>query len=72
MCEGCNKKVDVTKRTLLSETPNVLIIHLQRILFDFDTFRNEKMNQYYEFPTFLNLKPYSYHEVMRRENRLKT
>jgi len=43
-CDGCNKKVDITKRTLISETPNVLIIHLQRLLFDFDTFRNEKMN----------------------------
>jgi ubiquitin C-terminal hydrolase len=37
-CDGCNKKVDITKRTLITETPNVLIVHLQRILFSFDTF----------------------------------
>ena len=49
-CEGCNKKVDVSKRTLISSTPNVLIVHLQRILFNFDTFRNDKINSYFEFP----------------------
>jgi uncharacterized UBP type Zn finger protein len=27
-CEGCKKKVDVSKRTLISSTPNVLIVHL--------------------------------------------
>ena len=43
-CDGCNKKVDITKRTLIAETPNVLIVHLQRILFNFDTFQNDKLN----------------------------
>jgi len=28
LCDGCNKKVDVSKRVLITETPNVLIIHL--------------------------------------------
>jgi ubiquitin carboxyl-terminal hydrolase 34 len=37
-CSGCKKKVDIHKRTLLAETPNVLIVHLQRLLFDFNTF----------------------------------
>lgn len=27
-CSGCKKKVDIHKRTLIAETPNVLIIHL--------------------------------------------
>lgn len=27
-CDGCNKKVDVSKRVLIAETPNVLILHL--------------------------------------------
>ena len=66
-CDGCNKEVDVQKRTLITETPNVLIIHLQRIVFNFDTFQNDKLNQHFEFPALLDLKPYSYHEVMRRE-----
>lgn len=66
-CEGCKKKVDVSKRVLIAETPNVLILHLQRIIFNFDTFRNDKLNQHFEFPTVLDLKPYSYYDVMKRE-----
>jgi len=49
-CSGCNKKVDVSKRTLIAQTPNVLIVHLQRIVFNFDTFQNDKLNQHFEFP----------------------
>ena len=67
---GCNKKVDVSKRTLIAETPNVLIVHLQRIVFNFDTFQNDKLNSFFEFPTVLDLKPYSYYDVMAREQRL--
>jgi hypothetical protein len=55
---------------LIAETPNVLILHLQRIVFNFDTFRNDKLNQHFEFPTVLDLKPYSYYDVMRREQRI--
>ena len=37
-CSGCKKKVDVQKRSLITQTPNVLIVHLQRIAFDMNTF----------------------------------
>ena len=69
-CDGCNRKVDLSKRTLISETPNVLIVHLQRIGFNFDTFENDKVNTLLKFPTLLDLKPYSYFEVMGKEKRL--
>lgn len=42
-CDSCNKRTDIVKRTLLAELPNVLIVHLQRIIFNFDTFQNEKV-----------------------------
>jgi ubiquitin carboxyl-terminal hydrolase 34 len=71
-CDGCDKKVDLSKRSLISETPNVLIVHLQRIVFNFDTFRNDKLNSYMEFPRVLDLKPYSFHEVMGKEGRLRS
>jgi ubiquitin carboxyl-terminal hydrolase 34 len=71
LCDGCNKKVDISKRTLLSTLPNVLVVHLQRIIFDFNTFRNEKINTLFEFPKILDLKPYSFYEVMKNEGRLK-
>lgn len=70
-CDTCNKKVDVSKRTLISQAPNVLIVHLQRIIFNFETFRNDKINSFFDFPTHLDLKPYSFYEVMKKENRLK-
>ena len=69
-CTGCKKKVDVHKRTLVAQTPNILVLHLQRLVFDFDTFQNEKINQHFEFPQHLNLRPYSYYHVMEKENRL--
>jgi len=62
----------LSKRTLIAETPNVLILHLQRIVFNFDTFQNDKLNSYMEFPTVLDLKPYSFHHVMGKEGRLKS
>ncbi len=49
-CDGCKKRVDLSRRTLISKTPNVLIVHLQRIIFNFDTFRNDKINSLWEFP----------------------
>lgn len=70
-CDGCNRKVDLQKRTMIASTPNVLIVHLQRICFNFDTFQNDKINSFCEFPNVLDLKPYSFHEVMGKENRLK-
>jgi uncharacterized UBP type Zn finger protein len=69
-CDGCKKKVDLSKRTLISSTPNVLIVHLQRIIFNFDTFRNDKINTFFEFPYQLDLRPYSFYEVMKKEKRL--
>ena len=27
-CDGCGKKVDISKRSLISSAPNVLIVHL--------------------------------------------
>lgn len=70
-CDGCGRKVDLSKRTLITTTPNVLIVHLQRICFNFDTFQNDKINSFCSFPNVLDLKPYSFHEVMRKEGRLK-
>jgi ubiquitin C-terminal hydrolase len=58
-CEKCNKRVDITKRNLIETVPNVLIMHLQRIVFNFDTFANEKINSRLEFPNTVDLYPYT-------------
>jgi ubiquitin carboxyl-terminal hydrolase 34 len=70
-CEKCQKKVDISKRTLIAHTPSVLFVHLQRLVFNFDTFQNDKVNTLCEFPDVLDLKPYSFYYNMEKEGRLK-
>ena len=53
---------------MIGTTPNVLFVHLQRIVFSFDTFANEKINSKFEFPNTLDLKPYSYKAVQEEAN----
>jgi ubiquitin carboxyl-terminal hydrolase 34 len=65
-CETCNKKVQITKKNSLAELPNVLIIHLQRIFFNYEIDKNEKINSKLEFPRVLNLKPYTIEDQTRR------
>lgn len=69
MCEGCNKKVDIQKRSLLTKPPNVLIFHLQRIVFNFNTFGNEKINTFFEFPQILDLSSHSFKTIMTQEGK---
>ena len=46
------------------------MIQLQRIVFDFDRFENQKVNTYFEFPDTLDLTPYSLNQVMKSEGKL--
>ena len=43
---------------MIGKAPNVLIVHLQRIVFDFQTFDNKKLGNRYEFPMILELHKY--------------
>ena len=70
-CNTCQKKVNIVKRVCISELPNILIVHLQRIIFNYDTFVNEKINSKLEFPTSLNLEPYTEEGIESREKDLK-
>ena len=45
--------------------PNVLIVHLKRIVFCFDTLQNDKVNSRFDFPNILDLKDYSFKNVMK-------
>ena len=67
MCENCHKKVEITKRCVLSSLPNVLIIHLQRLVFNLDTLMNEKINSRLDFPDELNMQPFMKEEIEKRE-----
>jgi ubiquitin C-terminal hydrolase len=52
-------KVDATKRTLFKELPQVLILHLKRFEFDYQTMTKHKLNDEYEFPLQLDMNPYT-------------
>jgi ubiquitin carboxyl-terminal hydrolase 34 len=66
-CEACQKKCDVIKRTFLKECPNVLIVHLQRIIFDMDVLMNVKVNSWYEFQQKLDLKNYTWDNYVKNK-----
>jgi ubiquitin carboxyl-terminal hydrolase 34 len=52
----------------ISKPPQVLIIHLQRIVFNLDTFINEKITTKHEFPMDLNIYPYTLEHFDREES----
>ena len=58
LCSNCKNKCDVGKRCFLKTLPNVLIVHLQKIVFDIDALVNVKLSNRYEFPQNINLKKF--------------
>lgn len=66
-CEKCSKKRDTLKRACIKILPNTLILHLKRFEFDFDSMKKIKVNSYCEFPTELNMEPYTTVGLARRE-----
>ena len=66
-CESCKKQVEISKRSLLHTLPNYMIVHLQRMVFNYDTMENEKINSRLEFPMDLNVFQYSTEGVERNE-----
>ena len=58
-CEKCDKKITNIKNVLIDKIPNILIIHLQRIAFSYETFNMEKINSVITFEQNLNIKKYT-------------
>lgn len=59
LCEQYNQKINAKKRCLLNKLPNTLIIQLKRFEYDFTTMSRNKINDYFEFPFDIDLKPWS-------------
>lgn len=66
-CAQCDKKVNTLKRVCLKKLPNHLILVLKRFEFDFDTMAKVKVNDYCEFPTKLDLEPYTQQGLRKAE-----
>ncbi|CAD8095799.1 unnamed protein product [Paramecium sonneborni] len=66
-CEQCKQKNDLIKRQCLQTLPNVLIVHIQRIVFNLDIFMNEKLSTRLEFPHNLNLFNYTREGLLNQD-----
>lgn len=65
-CDNCEQKVDINKRCSFIDVPNILMIHLQKITFNFDTLLNEKISDRFEFPTYLNMENYNIRKIVEK------
>ena len=70
-CEKCDKKITHIKKVLIDKLPNILILHLQRIAFNYETFLMEKINDEISFDTSLNIKKYTVDRNNKNEDREK-
>ncbi|KAF9350177.1 hypothetical protein BGX34_001374 [Mortierella sp. NVP85] len=66
-CSSCDKHVDAIKRACIKELPRNLILHLKRFDYDMDTMRRIKINDRFEFPTRLDMEPYTLDYLTRKE-----
>lgn len=58
-CSTCDRHVDAVKRACLKDVPDNLIFHLKRFDFNLRTLQRRKINDYFTFPSSLDLAPYT-------------
>lgn len=68
-CNACSKTVEIDKKLAIKKLPNTLIVHLNRIVFDFDRMNNIKLNDRLEFPNVLNVQDFMLDEVLKQIKR---
>ncbi|KAL6697684.1 hypothetical protein J3F84DRAFT_293406 [Trichoderma pleuroticola] len=58
-CSSCDRHVDAVKRACLKEVPDNLIFHLKRFDFNLRTQQRSKVNDYFSFPSTIDMRPYT-------------
>ena len=58
-CSTCDKHVDAVKRACLKDIPDNLIFHLKRFDFNLRTMQRSKINDFFSFPTKIDMRPYT-------------
>ncbi|KKP04545.1 hypothetical protein THAR02_03371 [Trichoderma harzianum] len=58
-CSSCDRHVDAVKRACLKEVPDNLIFHLKRFDFNLRTQQRSKVNDYFSFPSAIDMRPYT-------------
>ena len=58
-CSSCGSYVNAVKRACLKDIPDNLIFHLKRFDYDLMTGMRNKINDYFEFPSEVDMAPYN-------------
>lgn len=58
-CDQCCQKVSSCRRGSFKTLPNLLVLALRRFEFNYDLMQRNKIDDYFEFPSELDLKPYT-------------
>ncbi|KAK4178441.1 putative ubiquitin carboxyl-terminal hydrolase [Triangularia setosa] len=58
-CSTCDRHVNAVKRACLKDIPDNLIFHLKRFDFNLRTMQRSKINQHFEFPDKIDMRPYT-------------
>ncbi|KAK3937263.1 ubiquitin carboxyl-terminal hydrolase 34, partial [Diplogelasinospora grovesii] len=58
-CSTCDRHVDAVKRACLKDIPDNLIFHLKRFDFNLRTLQRSKINDYFTFPSKVDMRPYT-------------
>ena len=69
-CDECDAKRPTLKRAVLKDLPKVLVVHLKRFEFSYETLTHSKLNQYFEFPEELDVFPFTGEGVAGAEERM--
>ncbi|KAM4720758.1 ubiquitin carboxyl-terminal hydrolase 24 [Rhinophrynus dorsalis] len=67
-CEKCKEKRTTEKRTCIKSLPSVLVIHLMRFGFDWESGRSIKYDEQIKFPWLLNMEPYTVSGMARQDS----
>ncbi|XP_029106559.1 ubiquitin carboxyl-terminal hydrolase 24 isoform X1 [Scleropages formosus] len=67
-CEKCKEKRTTVKRTCIKSLPSVLVIHLMRFGFDWESGRSIKYDEQIRFPWVLNMEPYTVAGMARQDS----
>ncbi|KAJ6662583.1 hypothetical protein lerEdw1_011720 [Lerista edwardsae] len=67
-CEKCKEKRTTVKRTCIKALPSVLVIHLMRFGFDWESGRSIKYDEQIKFPWMLNMEPYTVSGMARQDS----
>ncbi|KAA0708793.1 Ubiquitin carboxyl-terminal hydrolase 24 [Triplophysa tibetana] len=67
-CEKCKEKRITVKRTCIKSLPSVLVIHLMRFGFDWESGRSIKYDEQIKFPWVLNMEPYTVAGMARQDS----